>query len=159
MENQLTENDNLISGLLQQFEQPSNFTEDRLDVNWYSKCLDEEDTSTLKPHSLPQIQSEDDVIISNLFPKTILRAEKDVYLLYKTKYGIHLNNVQTQRLRQLRRKERSCVYANKARRKRINEFNEKSEEIKNLKKELNLKINENRELHKQLDLLMKILKK
>lgn len=93
-----------------------------------------------------------DAVILKIFPKRILRADKEVFLSYKSRHSAMLNSTQIERLKQLRRKERSCVYADKARHRRINKSKQQTQEIESLKQLVRKLTNENHSLRKQLEL-------
>lgn len=75
---------------------------------------------------------DDDCYILNLFPQGILRAEKNEYEAHKAECAYLLSSRQIERLKALRRKERSCVYAEKTRQRRIGKAKQQAKEVEKL---------------------------
>jgi hypothetical protein len=76
-----------------------------------------------------------DAAIAVYFPVEVLRAGRDEYKLALRTDGPKLTRPQMLRLRELRRKELSCVYADNARHRRIGRMEELEQEVAKLKAE------------------------
>jgi hypothetical protein len=76
-----------------------------------------------------------DVAIKKHFPIEVLRGSKDVYKVVLRTHGQSLTKQQMVRLRELRRKELSCVYADNARHRRIGRMAELEQQVAQLEAE------------------------
>jgi len=81
--------------------------------------------------------------VLRFFPVELLRSDRDTYKAALREHQSKLSRLELQRLRELRRKELSCVYADNARHRRIGRMEELEEKVRNLEAE-------NEALRKQL---------
>jgi len=94
-----------------------------------------------KHKSMPS--SPHDIAVLRLFPVELLRSDRDTYKAALQAHQAKLSKPQLFRLRALRRKELSCVYADNARHRRIGRMELLEEKVGNLEAE-------NEALRKQL---------
>lgn len=76
-----------------------------------------------------------DLAIKKHFPIEVLRASKEVYKVALKTHGQSLTKQQMVRLRELRRKELSCVYADNARHRRIGRMEDLEQQVAQLQAE------------------------
>jgi hypothetical protein len=102
---------------------------------------------------MPRAATAADLGLLRLFPRTILRASREDYkAAYKANAG-KLSSQQKERLRVLRRKELSCVYADSARHTRIKTMKKASNDVSHLSATNKTLATENQSLRQQIEQL------
>jgi hypothetical protein len=100
---------------------------------------------------MPRAATEADLPLLRLFPRSILRASREEYKQAFRANAQYLSKELKARLRVLRRKELSCVYADSARHTRIKSMKKSSIDIEQLRLENEQLTGENLSLRTQLE--------
>jgi hypothetical protein len=105
---------------------------------------------------MPRAARQSDLPLLRLFPRCILRASREEFAAAKKTNAQHLSKELKTRLKELRRKELSCVYADRARHERINSMKNSSNDIEHLTSENEQLASENESLRSQIEAMKRL---